>query len=123
MTAAKGKPAAKKDKPAKPAPPPELLGFQKKFLRGLMHGQHALVQVGHQGITNAVIDAIDDALLDHELIKVRMHEPEDKKAMAVELAQRASAALCGLIGHQAILYRRHPKKPKIKLPQRSSSAG
>jgi RNA-binding protein len=108
----------KKEQNESPPPPPVLEGFQRKYLRGLVHGQHALVQVGHQGISNAVIDAIDDALLDHELIKVRMHEPEDKKAMAAELAQRAGAALCGLIGHQAILYRRHPKRPRIRLPQR-----
>ena len=29
------------------------------------------------------------------------------------LAKRSTAALCGLIGHTVILYRKHPKKPRI----------
>ncbi|MCK5798028.1 MAG: YhbY family RNA-binding protein [Deltaproteobacteria bacterium] len=96
----------------------ELTSFQQKYLRGLVHGSHALVQVGQGGISNAVIDAIDAALNDHELIKVQMHEPEDKRAMAKELAQRSASTFCGLIGHRVILYRRHPDKPRIKLPRR-----
>ena len=38
--------------------------------------------------------------------------------MAVDLAKRSKAELVGLLGHTAILYRRHPKKPEIKLPKR-----
>jgi RNA-binding protein YhbY len=54
-------------------------------------------------------------LLDHELIKVQMREPEDKKAMARHLAEATSAALCGLLGHTVILYRPHPETPTIAL--------
>jgi len=95
----------------------ELQGFQRKFLRGMAHDLDPLVQVGHEGITDGVVAAMEQALLDHELIKVRMHEPEDKKAMAAELSRRADAHLCGLIGHTAIIYRPHPKEPRIKLPR------
>jgi len=95
-----------------------LAGYQRKYLRGLVHSQHALVQIGQSGITEAVIAAVDQALEDHELIKVRIKEPEDKKAMAAELAQQSGAALCGLIGHNVILYRPHPEDPRIELPRR-----
>ena len=61
---------------------------------------------------------MDRALLDHELIKVRMREPPDKKAMAAELAARTDACLCGLVGHTAILSRPHPERPRIALPRR-----
>lgn len=94
----------------------ELSGHQRKFLRGLAHPLRPVVQVGHDGITDGVVQAVEQALLDHELIKVRMHEPADKKAMATELARRSGAALCGLIGHTAILYRPHPETPTIQLP-------
>ncbi|MEO6027610.1 MAG: ribosome assembly RNA-binding protein YhbY [Candidatus Binatia bacterium] len=93
----------------------ELTGRQRKHLRGLAHSLEPLVHVGGAGVTDAVLQAVDAALGEHELIKVRLHEPEDKHAAADALASGTDAALCGLIGHVVILYRRHPEKPKIAL--------
>jgi RNA-binding protein len=76
--------------------------------------------VGHEGLTKGVIDATDTALLAHELVKVRMHQPEEKKIWAERLAAATGAALCGLVGHTIILYRPHPEKPKIQLPDERS---
>ena len=61
---------------------------------------------------------VERALDDHELVKVRLREPEDKKASARDLAERCGAELCGLVGHTVILYRRHPERPRIELPER-----
>lgn len=94
---------------------PTLTSKQRKQLRGLAHDLHPLVHVGHEGLSEGVVAATARALLDHELIKVRLHEPEDKQGNAEELATRCSAILCGLIGHTVILYKRHPDEPKIKL--------
>jgi RNA-binding protein len=96
----------------------DLKGFQRRHLRGLAHGLQPVVQVGQAGVTDAVVEATNQALLEHELIKVRMREPEDKHGMAASLAQRAGAHLVGLVGHTLILYRAHPEKPVIKLPTR-----
>ena len=96
-----------------------LRGFQRRFLRGQAHSLRPSVEVGRSGITDAVVKAVKLALLDHELIKVRLVSPDDKKAMAAEVAERTSAHLCGLIGHQVILYCPHPKEPVIQLPTRS----
>jgi len=96
----------------------KLEGFQRKFLRGLAHGYKPVVLVGEAGLSDGVVDALERALLDHELVKVRLREPEDKRAMARELALRTGAELCGLVGHTAILYRPHPKNPRIELPSR-----
>lgn len=94
----------------------ELKGFQRKYLRGLAHALKPVVQVGHDGVTAGVVQAVEEALRDHELVKVRMHEPDDKKAMAAELATKTDAALCGLVGHTVVLYRPHPTDPVIDLP-------
>lgn len=99
---------------------PQLNGRQRKALRGLAHNLEPVVQVGQGGISDGVVRAIDAALLAHELIKVRLHQPEDKKAAAQELADRAGAALCGLVGHTVILYRPHPEEPRIRLPPAAS---
>lgn len=93
----------------------EISGKQRKHLRGLAHSRQPIVQVGQGGVTDAVIAALDRALLEHELVKIRMREPDDKKAWANALAERTDAALCGLVGHTVILYRPHPEDPKIDL--------
>ena len=97
----------------------ELAGFQKKYLRGLAHDLKAVVQVGRPGITGEVVQAVRSALDEHELIKVSMRKPQDKKGMAASLASRSEAQLCGLIGHTMILYRPHPDTPTIRLPVRT----
>jgi len=95
--------------------PPSLTGGQRQKLRGRAHGLEPVVLVGHAGVTDAVMTAVDEALQAHELIKVRLHQPEDKRAAAAELAGRGRAALCGLVGHTVILYRPHPTSPRIVL--------
>ncbi len=97
---------------------PALRGFERKYLRGLAHSLRPAVQVGKAGVTEEVIREIKRALLDHELIKVSMTKPEDKKGMSAELAVRSEAHLCGLLGHTAVLYRAREEKPKIRLPKR-----
>lgn len=94
-------------------PPPVLTGRQRKALRGLAHRLEPIVLVGRDGVTDAVVRAVDAALTTHELIKVRLHEPEDKRSAAQALADGAAAALCGLVGHTVILYRPHPERPRI----------
>jgi RNA-binding protein len=94
---------------------PELTGRQRQALRGMAHKLRPVVHVGQSGATEHVLRAIDDALLAHELIKVRLLEPEDKKATANSIADASGAALCGLVGHTVILYRPHPEKPRIKV--------
>lgn len=98
---------------------PTLAGYQRKHLRGLAHPLKPLVQVGEAGISDAVIAAIDQALADHELLKVRLHQPENKQETARELAERSHSQLCGLVGHTVILYRQHPENPRIEVPVRS----
>ena len=87
---------------------PALKGRDRRRLRGLAHHMKPVVIVGANGITKAVVHAVDEALAARELIKVRFHDPEDKKAMAEDLARRAGALLIGLVGHTAILYRPVP---------------
>lgn len=103
-------------------PPPNALGgAQRRYLRGLANTRKPLVHVGEAGITEGVLGALARALLDHELVKVRLREPEDKKASARELAARSGAELCGLVGHTVILYKPHPEEPVIELPPASQS--
>jgi RNA-binding protein len=94
-------------------PAPELTSRQRKALRGRAHALQPLVIVGHAGVDERVLGSVDEALTAQELIKVRLHEPEDKRADALALASGTGAALCGLVGHTVILYRPHPEHPTI----------
>jgi len=103
---------------ASPTPLEPLEGFQRRYLRGLANPIKALVHVGEHGISKTVVSALQDALEHHELVKVRLFQPADKKGSAAELAERGHAHLCGVVGHTVILYRPHPEKPRIELPER-----
>lgn len=97
---------------------PGLAGFQRRFLRSRAHALHPVVHVGDAGVTDAVIAAIDAALRDHELIKVRLRGPAEKHALAEAIAKQSRSALCGVVGHTVILYRRNAERPRIRLPER-----
>jgi RNA-binding protein len=94
---------------------PPLTGKQRRALRALAHRLTPVVHVGQAGITEEVVRAVEQALLAHELIKVRLLRPRDKRRMAAELASRCGAALCGLVGHVVILYRPNPDHPQIRV--------
>lgn len=95
-----------------------LAGYQRRHLRKLAHGKSPIVTVGEAGISDKVISALDQALADHELVKVKLPGAEGKKQLGAELAKRSSAHLCGLVGHMAILFRPDPEAPQIELPTR-----
>lgn len=95
-----------------------LTGNQRRYLRGLAHHRDAIVQVGHQGVTEGVVRQLAQALNDHELVKVRLAQAVDDRAGAVQaLGAGAKADLVQLLGRTVVLYRRHPKKPVIELPR------
>lgn len=97
----------------------ELTSTERKYLRGLAHGLKPVVQLGNQGLTDAVMREIDLALEHHELVKVRLvGERDDRAAAAQEVATRGRSELVGTIGGVAILFRRHPEaeKRKVLLP-------
>jgi RNA-binding protein len=104
-----------------PLPSSRLAGFQRRYLRGLANPRKALVQIGEGGLSEGILTALESALNDHELVKVRLREPEDKKATAAELAEKTGAELCGVVGHTVILYRPHPESPQIELPERAQA--
>jgi len=91
---------------------------QRKHLRSLAQRLEPAVWVGDGGLNAGVRGALEEALGRHELVKVRMRAPSDKRALAAELAVAGRAELCGLIGHTAILYRANPDaaKRRIQLP-------
>jgi RNA-binding protein len=95
-----------------------LSGKQRRFLRGLGHHLEPVVHVGRHGLDEGVIAALDQALLDHELVKIKVGQgaPDGRHEVAAALADGTGAEIAQVLGNSLLLYRRHPDKPTIKLP-------
>jgi RNA-binding protein len=96
-----------------------LTGKQRRHLRALGHELKALVQIGKGGIDDGLVAAVDQALLDHELIKVKVGEAGglDRHEAADALAAKTKSQVAQVLGNIVLLYRAHPSKPTIKLPR------
>ncbi|MFO7930785.1 MAG: ribosome assembly RNA-binding protein YhbY [Thermodesulfobacteriota bacterium] len=100
----------------------KLKGYQRTHLRGLAHSIKPLVFIGQKGLSSPVIDAVNEALDAHELIKVKFQdfkEKDQKKAISEEIEKETGAEMVGMIGHMAIFYRQHTDagKRKISMPE------
>src|SRR6185436_1561977 len=71
----------------------DLTGADRRHLRSLAHGLDAVVQIGAAGVTPGAIAALDRALSDNELVKVRIaRERDERRAIADELAGETRSA-------------------------------
>jgi RNA-binding protein len=65
-----------------------------------------VIHIGHDAVTDAVLAALDQALADHGLVKVRFTDHKsERKALAAELATRTNSRRILLVGHTVTLYR------------------
>jgi RNA-binding protein len=96
-----------------------LTNKDRRYLRSLAQTLKPVVVVGKQGLTDALAGAVDRALDEHELIKVKFNDfKDDKHALVQELEERTGCAVCTVIGHVAVLFRPHedPEKRRFTLP-------
>ena len=89
---------------------------ERAELRAEAHHLHPLVHVGHQGLTDALRDALDDALRTHELVKVALAKSTDVSAKdaAHDLARSLNAEVVQTIGRTCTLYRENPDLERKK---------
>ena len=94
-----------------------LTSLERKHLRGLAHDLRPLLHVGKEGLSDAVVRQLDQALGAHELVKVKflMADRLQKQAACEAIAQRLQCELAGLIGHIAIVFRQHPEVAKRRI--------
>ena len=95
-----------------------LTGKQRRHLRALAHPLKPLVQVGKGGIDDGLVAAVDQALADHELIKVKILETAelDRHDAADALADKTGSEVAQVLGRTILLYRARPEDPAITLP-------
>lgn len=81
----------------------------RQDLKAQAHHLKPVVLLGAKGLTTAVIEETNVALVAHELIKVKINgaEKADRQTMATELCQALQAELVQLIGNTAVIYRKN----------------
>ncbi len=93
--------------------PISLTSQERAHLKARAHALRPVVRVGHGGLTDAVLAEVDRALTAHELIKVRIDEPDRhaRAALGEVLCGRADAAAVHRVGKVLILWRPRPAEP------------
>lgn len=90
-----------------------LTGKERRFLRGLGHHLDPILQLGKDGLSEAFVRAVEQALLDHELIKLKVGEnaPMERKEAAHAVAEATHAEVAQILGRTFLLYRLNPEAP------------
>lgn len=97
--------------------PKVLSGSQRRWLKARSHSLKPAVLVGEDGVHDGVLGAVSEALESHELIKVRLRRPEDKRGAGEAVASDCGAHLVAIVGHTLVLYRERDEGPGITLPK------
>jgi RNA-binding protein len=93
---------------------------QRAHLRSLAHHLKPVHHIGKEGVSESALAAVSDAFNQRELLKVKVQEAAPISAAAA--GELLSAGLPGVehvqtIGRTVVLYRRHPERPELKLPE------
>ena len=98
-------------------------GAQRRQLRGLAHSLKPIIQVGHGGVTDMLVQQLATALYDHELVKVRVLNNFDGELeeVAEALTKATESACVQQIGHILLFYKANPDKPVIELVKSQES--
>jgi RNA-binding protein len=91
---------------------PSLTDKQIRNLRAQAHSLKPVVIVGANGLTDNVLNEIEQAVEHHELIKIRLNVG-DKEAAIAEICQKTRSELVQKIGHIIAVYRKNYDKPRI----------
>ena len=91
----------------------ELKSYQRAFLRSQAQLLDPVVYVGKEGLTEGVVNALDEALFHHELVKVGFHShKDDTAALSRELEKKTASTLVTTVGFTAVFFRQDPKDPE-----------
>lgn len=95
-------------------------GRERAALRAEAHHLSPIVHVGQHGLSPSVISSLDDALRNHELVKVKLGSREliEPKDAANAMALATNSAVVQVIGRTATLFRENPdiEKKRGDLP-------
>ena len=95
-----------------------LTGKQRAYLRGLANDLQPIFQVGKNGVEEAFLKQVDEALEKRELIKIKVLENSGLETRETSdfICSKVKAEGVQAIGSKIVLYRQSKKNPKIEIP-------
>jgi RNA-binding protein len=93
-----------------------LTSKERAALRAEAHHLVPLVHVGHHGLSDTMLDSLDDALRTHVLVKIQLGRQTELSARdaAAQLAGTMHADVVQVIGRTVTLYRENPQLDRKK---------
>ena len=84
-------------------------------MRGMCHDLKPVVMLGQKGLTEAVLNEIDNALDHHELIKIKLSvdDRDARKQVIAEICRNSGAVEVQTIGKTVSIYRQNKDNPVI----------
>ena len=91
---------------------------QRSYLRSLANKLTPIFNIGKEGITDAFIKQVNDALEVRELIKISVLNTSGYTAREAseELCESLGCEGVQAIGNKLVIYRKSEKNPRIELP-------
>lgn len=90
---------------------------QRAHLRSLAQTLTPIFQIGKNGVTDALIEDLKNALEARELIKINLLNtlPDSKESIAKEIEEKTDSQIVQIVGNKLTLYKRNVKNPKIEV--------
>jgi RNA-binding protein len=86
-----------------------MTGSEKRGLRSRAQRLAAVVRVGHAGLTDGVVAALDQAFTATDLVKVKFDgQRESRHEIAPAMAERTGSTVIQELGHVAVFFRPLP---------------
>jgi RNA-binding protein len=93
-----------------------LSNTEKRHLKSLAQRLEPLVHLGKAGMTDAFLAGMEEALANHELVKMKFAAfKEERHELAVQIAERTGSELVWIVGHVAVFYRQAPDPARRKI--------
>ena len=92
---------------------------ERAYLRGLANTIDSIFQVGKGGISDILLEQLNNAIEARELIKISVLEtaPGNAKELAEEIASGTNSIVVQTVGNKITLFRQKKKNSKIKFPK------
>lgn len=94
----------------------ELNNAQIRKLKALAQRLEPMLKVGRNGLSEGFVASVEEALVTHELVKIRFDEfKERKKELSDQLAASTGSVAVMRVGHVVVLFRQNPEPEKRRI--------
>ena len=94
-----------------------LTGKQKNYLRGLAHNINPIITIGSNGLSEAVLNELENALDHHELLKIKLPASDKTKrtSLVATICAKTDSIPVQMIGRVGVIYR-ESEAHKVSIP-------